>query len=292
MKVELAEHIENVLRLYKCPDELLPVILSSPHSGRCIPSDFNTLCSPDELRRAEDAFVDELIIGSQPYGANILIADFPRAYIDVNRAEDDIDGTQLAGAWPIKLFPTSKCRVGIGLIRKYLRGGRPLYSAPLSVQAVLQRLNKYYRPYHMVLDAMVAENYKMFGKNLLIDCHSMPSQDNSIWSGRLPDFVIGTLEGKSCAIEFAQKCAEFMVQAGYAVRLDMPYKGVEILKRYGNPSKGKYAFQLEINRDLYLYETTWQKKSSFDELKIFLKSFFQHCAKEFCKNEIELQPNE
>jgi len=39
---------------------MVPLVLDSPHSGREFPADFDAVVGEDELREAEDCYVDEL----------------------------------------------------------------------------------------------------------------------------------------------------------------------------------------------------------------------------------------
>src|SRR5262249_33301128 len=69
----------------------LPLVLDSPHSGSVYPDDFGFCCPLPVLRRAEDAFVDELYEAAPALGATLIGALFPRSYLDPNRAPDDLD---------------------------------------------------------------------------------------------------------------------------------------------------------------------------------------------------------
>lgn len=86
-----------------------------------------------------DAFVDELWGDAPDEGATLIAATFPRAYVDVNRAEDDIDPELLATPWPAPLRPTAYSARGMGLIRRNALPNVPMYAAPLSVAAVERR---------------------------------------------------------------------------------------------------------------------------------------------------------
>ena len=47
----------------------LPLVFDSPHSGNDYPADFDHVPPRDMLRRAEDAFVDDLYEGAPAAGA-------------------------------------------------------------------------------------------------------------------------------------------------------------------------------------------------------------------------------
>src|ERR1700681_3958156 len=84
---------------------LAPLVADSPHSGRSYPADFHYVCPLPLLRQTEDSYVDELIAGAVGAGVTVISAEFPRSYIDANRAEDDIDPAVLAEPWPTPLAP-------------------------------------------------------------------------------------------------------------------------------------------------------------------------------------------
>jgi len=93
----------------------VPLLIDSPHSGRCYPDDFETRVTHTVLRGAEDWMVDDLFAGAPLEGATLLAARFPRAYIDANRRLDDVDPALIDGTWPTPLRPGPKSAPGLGL---------------------------------------------------------------------------------------------------------------------------------------------------------------------------------
>src|SRR5436190_3109265 len=91
----------------------LPLVFDSPHSGASYPDDFSYICPLPVLRRAEDAYVDELYRTAPTVGATLIAAVFPRSYLDVNRAPDDIDPSILTGELPGSFKPRPVTRVGL-----------------------------------------------------------------------------------------------------------------------------------------------------------------------------------
>src|SRR5580704_17719371 len=110
-----------------------PLVVDSPHSGREYPDDFDFECSLDLLRQTEDSYVDELVAGAAQAGATVLAAQFPRCYIDVNRALDDIDPLVLAAPWPTPLNPSQRTLLGLGLVRRLCKSNVPVYRGPLPI---------------------------------------------------------------------------------------------------------------------------------------------------------------
>jgi N-formylglutamate amidohydrolase len=259
-----------------------PLIVDSPHSGRVYPDDFDFECSLDMLRQTEDSYVDQLVVSATQGGATVIMAEFARSYIDVNRAEDDIDPALLAAPWPTPLNPCERTLQGLGLVRRFCKSNLPVYSKPLPVAEVQKRIADYYRPYHAALTQAVGGRMAQFGECYLVDCHSMPGQ-GSEHGVRRPDFVLGDRQGESCDPSFTRRVRDILQEMGYSVALNDPYKGMEIVRRYGQPRKGQHALQLEINRRLYLNEQTLEKHVGFARLAADLAEFFQTLAAELMR---------
>ncbi len=257
-----------------------PLVVDSPHSGRIYPADFGYSCPLALLRQTEDSYVDELIMGAVNAGGTVITAEFPRSYIDANRAEDDIDPAVLSEPWPTTLKPSARTLLGLGLVRRLCRSNVPVYAAPLSVAEVQERIEKFYRPYHAALANTLSQAVSEFGECYLINAHSMPSQSHENRLVRRPDFILGDRDGTSCDPSFTRRVQNILLDMGYSVALNDPYKGVEIARRYGQPQSGQHALQLEINRRLYMNEQTLEKTEGFARLQKNLTEFFQILAAE------------
>ena len=262
--------IPGVLDLTLPETETVPLLLDSPHSGREYPSDFKPLVDLEELRRVEDAYVDALFSQAPETGATLLCARFPRSYVDTNRAETDIDPAMLDGRWPTQLRPTEKSRLGHGLVWKTYPPDRPLYSARLSVEAVRHRVETYWRPYHEALETEIHRLQSRHGAVWHLNCHSMPSTSSPFIPGRAgtrADFVLGDRDGTSCERAFTVFVRDTLESMGYAVRLNDPYRGAELVRAYASPLLGRHSLQIEINRALYLDERRSEPGQGFDALK-------------------------
>jgi N-formylglutamate amidohydrolase len=246
--------------------EPLPLVLDSPHSGRVYPEDFAYCCPLPVLRRAEDCYVDELFEAAPVHGATLIGAVFPRSYIDVNRAADDIDPGLLTGALPA-LVPRPTTRVG--LVRRHAQPGVPIYEKKLSPHEVLARIERYHTPYHRVLDETCRRLHREFGAVWHINCHSMPSYGPSREErkGVYADFVLGDRDGTTCAPEFTDFVAGVLRGLGYDVRINEGYKGVEIVRRQGRPAKRRHSLQIEVDRALYMDQKTLEKLPGFERLQ-------------------------
>ena len=93
-----------------------PVLFDSPHSGTEYPEDFGTAVPENLVRDCADLYVDELYSSAPKHGGTHLCALFPRAYIDPNRAESDIDAELLDGEWPGPIKQNTETELGIGLV--------------------------------------------------------------------------------------------------------------------------------------------------------------------------------
>ena len=244
----------------------LPLVLDSPHSGEHSPDDFDHAPPRHLVRQAEDTHVARLYRAAPGLGATLIEATFPRAYIDANRSTDDLDPTMLADAWPLPLSMSKKTGQGIGLLWRIARGGAPMYERKLTAAEVQRRIDRWYRPYHAALSAELDTLHRTFGAVWHINCHSMPAvgDANSDDAGRpRKDFVLGDRDGTTCAPEFTALVAETVAGFGYSVAINDPYKGVEIVRRYGRPSERRNSLQIELNRRLYMDETTLEPTSGY-----------------------------
>jgi N-formylglutamate deformylase len=250
-----------------------PLVFDSPHSGSIYPEDFRFCCPLPVLRMAEDAYVDELYQAAPAFGATLIAAVFPRSYLDVNRAADDLDAALIDGIWPAPLAPSHKTRSGLGLVRRVARPGLAIYDGKLTVEEILARIERCYMPYHDVLAQACDELHGRFGAVWHVNCHSMPSLASRVaarGSGHA-DFVLGDRDGTTCGREFTDFVAGILRQRGYAVRINEVYKGVEIVRRHGRPGESRHSLQIEVDRDLYMDQRTLEKKPGFARLQADLE---------------------
>ncbi len=272
--------IDGVYTLIE-PKSRLPLIFDSPHSGTAYPDDFRYACDFQTLEKAEDKFVDDLFIKAPDFGATLLMADFPRSYIDVNRCEKDIDPDLLDDLWPHEIATTARSHAGIGLIRRLVRPGLPVYDRQLSPAEIQHRIKAFYHPYHETLERVIERAHYEFGAVWHVNCHSMPSQEGQTFRPRplrSADFVLGDRDGTTCDIDFTHSVRDFLKGLGYRVAINDPYKGVELVRRYSAPATGRHSLQIEILRSLYLDENTYQKSKNYNVLKDDVEELIQFCA--------------
>lgn len=246
------------------------IVFDSPHSGRFYPDDFRSNATRLELRRGEDAYVDELLAGTPALGAVLLAANYPRCYIDVNRAVTDIDAEMLAEPWPAPLGPTEKSARGLGLIRRYVVPGVEAQAGPLTVAEVRHRIETVYGPYHEALDALIREVLVARDRVLHVNWHSMKSVGNAMTpdgeGATRPDFVVSDGRGRTASPALTAAIVNTLSGMGFQVSVNDPYSGGTIVKRLGAPDRGVHSVQIEINRALYLDEKAVEKREGFDAL--------------------------
>ena len=259
----------------------IALVLDSPHSGTEYPHDFEHLPPRDVVRQAEDAHVAELYAAAPRFGATLVEALFPRAYIDPNRALADMDTVLLAEPWPGPLSPSHKTDLGIGLIWRLAHGGVPMYARALTVAEVERRIAQCYEPYHAAVAAALDERHGQFGAVWHINCHSMPAVGDVMSDdpGRpRADFVLGDRDGSTCEAELTAFVAGTLSDLGYDVAINDPYKGVELVRRHGRPAARRHSLQIEINRRLYMDERTLAKTAGFAALQANLERLLASLA--------------
>jgi len=252
----------------------LPLVLDSPHSGEHYPDDFDHAPPREVVRQAEDTHVARLYGFAPQFGAALIEATFPRAYIDANRSLNDIDPAMLADAWPTTLAASSKSAKGIGLLWRIARDGAPMYDRKLSAAEVERRIDRWYRPYHAALATELDTLHRRFGAVWHVNCHSMPAVGDAYSddAGRpRKDFVLGDRDGTTCAPEFTALVARTLEGLGYSVAINDPYKGVEIVRRYGRPGERRHSLQIELNRRLYMDEATLEPTRGYAKLEADLE---------------------
>ncbi|MEM8575215.1 MAG: N-formylglutamate amidohydrolase [Pseudomonadota bacterium] len=248
----------------------LPLVFNSPHSGRVYPSTFleASKLDPLTLRRSEDAYVDELFGFASALGAPLLHAHFPRAYLDVNREPYELDPILFRDGLP-HYANTQSVRVvgGLGTIARIVSESQEIYREPLTVETALQRIHGLYVPYHETLMALLTEAKREFGFAILIDCHSMPSSPQADKRACRADIVLGDRFGTSCSSELTRLAAKSLETLGFGVALNKPYAGGYITEHYGRPHKAQHVLQIEVNRALYMDETTFERSDHFGTLR-------------------------
>jgi len=260
------------------PDvQTAPVVLNSPHSGRDYPFEFLRASRLGNLsiRKSEDFLVDQLIKGGITNGLPMIAANFPRAYLDVNREPYELDPTMFVDRLPTHVN-TNSIRVasGLGTIAKIVAEGENIYNRLLTVEEGIERIEMLYKPYHATLREKLAKTHVKFGCSLLVDCHSMPSKQHIGLAKNQTDIVLGDRFGSSCHPAITTAAKNILMEMGYSVDVNRPYAGGFITEHYGRPENGLHALQVEINRAIYMDETKILSKQNFTTIAADLTEFF------------------
>lgn len=242
------------------------VVFSSPHSGADYPAAMieAAILDPLTLRSSEDAFVDQLFLPAILHGSPLLAARAPRAYVDLNRAADELDPALVENAPKNTLNP--RIAAGLGVIPRVVAGGRAIYRGKIPAHAAESRLNQHWHPYHQMLKRLLTQNRAIFGQTVLLDCHSMPHEALSggmRQGGNRPDVVLGDRFGASAARIVMDAVEDAFTKQGFRVARNAPFAGGYITQTYGKPSRGHHAVQIEIDRALYMDESKVEKSADF-----------------------------
>ncbi len=254
----------------------IPFVFNSPHSGRRYPVSFveRSRLDPSSLRRSEDHYVDELFGAATELGAPLLMAHFPRAFIDVNREPYELDPRMFDGALPpFANIGSVRVAGGLGTIPRIVAENMEIYAHRLPVEEGLERVETIYKPYHACLRRLIARTHVRFGFGVLIDCHSMPGNIRVAGSNLRPDFIIGDRFGRSCCERLTHAAIALLEEMGYTVAHNKPYAGGFITEHYGRPAMACHALQIEINRSLYMNEQTLERLAGFGTLCADLHRF-------------------
>lgn len=243
-----------------------PVIFASPHSGRDYASAFldQTLLDARLIRSSEDAYVDLLFDAAPIYGAPLLTARLPRAYLDLNRAPDELDPALIDGIARAPHNP--RISSGLGVIPRVVANGRPIYRGKLTLDEARRRIAGVWHPYHNALRQLIDENQAQFGQAILIDCHSMPHEaiEAHARPGHArPDVVLGDRFGAAAGQDVMDHVESAFAAAGLRVARNSPFAGAYIAQAYGRPSRGNHVVQVEVDRALYLDETRIELRPDF-----------------------------
>jgi N-formylglutamate amidohydrolase len=277
---DVVAEIERPFCLHQPALQVVPVVVDVPHAGRRYPRAFvETARLPlRSLRRSEDAYVDRLFAHSVALGAPLLVAEFPRAFLDVNREPYELDPRMFEGRLP-PFANTRSMRVagGLGTIPRIVGDAHEIYFGRIPVEEALTRIDRLYRPYHAGLRALVQRTQGAFGTCILVDAHSMPSTGLDRDGLAKADIILGDRFGTSAAGYIMDIAEAAFTRLGLRVTRNRPYAGGFITEHYGAPAAGVHALQIEINRALYMNEATLEPHPGFGALEQAIASAMADC---------------
>lgn len=257
------------------------VVFASPHSGRNYAASFirQSVLNRHVIRSSEDAFVDQLFEFAPEYGAPLLKALAPRAYVDLNRARGELDPALIDGA--ARQGHNPRVASGLGVIPRVVANGRAIYRGKITMEEAQQRIEAYWLPYHETLQALLDRAFERHGQAVLIDCHSMPHEaiDGVVRSGMTrPDVVLGDRFGAAASGDVMDRVEAAFVAQGFNVMRNTPFAGAYVTQTYGRPSQGQHAVQVEIDRALYMDERTVKPNAQFETVRTALKAVVAELA--------------
>ncbi|OWU86216.1 N-formylglutamate amidohydrolase [Oceanicola sp. 22II-s10i] len=262
-------------RLHTPDAQTTSVVFASPHSGRDYPRDFlrTTVLDDFTIRSSEDAFVDELFAPAIEFGAPMLAARVPRAFVDLNRSADELDPALVEGVRRASHNP--RITSGLGVIPRVVSNGRAIYRGKITRAEAQHRIDSCWRPYHTALQALLDITNRTFGEAILIDCHSMPHEavDCIARAGaRRPDVVIGDRFGASADNAVVDRIEAAFAGVGLHVIRNAPFAGAFVTQHYGRPSRRQHAIQIEIDRSIYMNERMIRPNSNFEPFRKLLRT--------------------
>ena len=265
------EQLAGVYTVRTPAQNLTPLLVEVPRSGREYPCDFRVAASFEVLHAYVSMYVEEIYGLAPEGGARLFWANFPNSFVDANRPIDDIDPELLDGEWPTPLNPTDKSiRLGTGLIHKWGRADTPLYDRKLSVDEVSRRVENYYVPYHEKLAALIDENVTRSGASWHFSCHCMatvgPHYTHDKGEKR-KDICLSDLNGQTSSPEFMQISKEAFEAEGFSVSLNDPFVGNVCIGRHSDVEHKKNSIQIEMTKGLYMNEASFEKLECFDDVR-------------------------
>lgn len=257
------------VRQAKAPDAA--VIFASPHSGTTYPDDMRSALSVPlmDLRRTEDAFVDELFADAPEFGATLISAHYGRTVADLNRDPRELDPAMFSDGVPrVCGVPTARVEAGLGCLPNVGAKGEIIYNRLLTRHEGEARLSQIHDRWHSHLSEMMGNLKQAHGAAVLIDCHSMPSVQPG--RRRLADIVLGDRFGSSCDHRLTGRIERAFRGFGLTVARNAPYAGGYTTRTYGRPKRGRHAVQIEINRALYMDEQQILRSERFSEMRTII----------------------
>lgn len=232
-----------------------PVVISVPHAGRDYPAALRAALrvSLSAVAGLEDRHVDAVAIAARERDTTV-VQRRARAWIDLNRSEDERDPKADEGADPTRMgvaveTGASKVGSGLGLIPRRAGNAGELWRRRWSDTEVRARIMHDHRPYHAAIADALAAARARWGIAVLLDLHSMPPLTGTAKSTRV---VLGDRFGRAAGARFVARAENVANAMGMRPALNSPYAGGHILDRHGRPAANIHAIQLELDRSLYL----------------------------------------
>lgn len=222
-----------------------PLLISVPHDGAHIPAELAARMTPEARRAPDTDWWMSKLYGpiAEALDASLIVPTHSRYVVDLNRPPDDVSlypGQNTTGLCPAVRFSGDPV---------YLDGQGP------DAEAVVARVEAYWRPYHEALSAELARLRGLHGRVLLWEGHSIASTVPFLFEGELPELNVGTSAGASCHHRTEAALRGVLdAQSRFSWVLNGRFKGGYITRHYGRPSEGVEAVQLETAQRAYMDE--------------------------------------
>jgi len=251
-----------------------PVLISLPHDGGWIPEEIARRLRPEFHHTPDrDWHVSRLYDWAKAAGFSVIRARVSRYVVDLNRPPDNAPlypGAATPGLCPLRSFAGQAI---------YLPGQEP------DEAQIRQRTQDYWQPYHQALQRHLETLRQHHGQVLLWDAHSIRSQVPTLFEGRLPDFNLGSDNGRSCAPAMQRVAERHLRQfRPRSVAINGRFVGGYITRHYGAPENGIHALQMEISQRAYLHEASLQPHHG----QLSTAQFLRHLL-ESLSNRLQLQ---
>ena len=121
----------------------------------------------------------------------------------------------------------------------------------------------YFEPYHVAIAREVERLRASHDRIVLYDAHSIRSHVPRLFEGELPQYNIGTNDGRTCDPDLAAGIENICRDSGDSHVLNGRFKGGWTTRHYGQPAHGVHAIQMELAIRGYhaepdvLTEETW-----------------------------------
>ncbi|GHE88452.1 N-formylglutamate deformylase [Thalassotalea profundi] len=242
----------------------VPLLISMPHNGQLIPADIaKNMTNKAKAVHDTDWYKDKLYDFAKSLGAYILIPNYSRYVIDLNRDPNGVD--LYPGANSTELCPTT----AFDLSPLYIEGKTP------SQSEITKRIGQYWQPYHDAIQTTLAEIKQQHSRAVLLEAHSILSKVPRFFEGQLPDFNFGTASGKSCSEQLLTHITELDFSP-YTMVTNGRFKGGYITRAYGDPANDIHAVQLELSQRTYLDENNFEYLDDMaNQVKPKLKNLVQ-----------------
>ena len=275
----------------------IPVLVTSPHSGATYSEAFLAASRLDAhaIRQSEDMFVDDLFVASPEFGAHLLSATFPRAFIDLNRAPYELEQMLFEDRLPDHVDKKStRASAGLGTVPRLVAENEPIYHGKLRFAEAEQRIERIYQPFHAEMKRLTRHMVDKHGFAILLDAHSMPDiashRAGRLSDGTSVDFVLGDRFGRACHPALTDWVKTQLEKHGYHVAMNKPYAGGYITEHYGQPAQGQHALQIEINRTIYMDEKNYDRHHGYHIVQSHMRDLIAALSQDMPMLAAQLNP--